>query len=145
MDFPFSKATIKSMSKQPQIRYFRLLTGTHYDENETLFVAKDPKRNVVKSHDNLCKLWRNKFEEITERVAAERQAAKDEIVSELADLGKDVTYKFPKIKKKGHLRVFRNSAKEYNVVDANGDLSKPINNKPLSKEAVAGFASLQTA
>lgn len=136
----------KSEVKNLEPRYFRLLVGTHYDENETVYVAKDPKRNIVKSYEDLVSRFRGKFEEITERVANERRLAKEEMeqVDQESNVsyGKDVSLKFPKAKK-AKMLVFRNKAKEYFVVDP--DSGKAINKKPLAKDSVSSFLSLQMA
>lgn len=125
-------------------RYFKLLKGRHYGIDEVLYIAKDPKRNIIKSEDDLCAKFKNKFEEVTERMAYQNQMLKEDVEQAIASLGKDVTEKYP-LAAKGGLRVFRDANKKYHIVDAEGIQHRPLNKTPLNKESVKDFLALQTA
>jgi hypothetical protein len=132
------------MKQATQIRYFRLLKGRHYDQNETLYIAEDEKRNIVKSNEDLCAKFKNKFEEITERMAVLKQHVdNDQAEAAAAEYGDDVTKKFPVAVKNG-LKVFRNAEKLHVIIDP-ATPNQPLNRKPLKKESVAGFIELQIA
>ncbi len=124
-----------------QIRYFLLKKGRHYGPDEVLYIANDEKRNIVKSHEDLCAKFMNKFEEITERMATLKQVSEED--NEQAEYGDDVTAKFPTALK-NNLKVFRNEEKLHIIIDPSTP-NQPLNRKPLSKESVKGFIQLQIA
>lgn len=125
-------------------RYFRLLKGRHYDEQNRLYVAKDDSKNIVRTEgEDLAAIWKNKFEEITERMALMKQKLEEDTQEVAKSLGEDVTRKFPSAKKAGFI-VFRNADKLHVIVDPKQP-GQPLNRKPLSKESVDKFIELQTA
>lgn len=114
-------------------RYFKLIASpAHFVVKEDGTKVQYTKGQTVPSEKDLCKLFKNKFEEVEgPSKPIGRPAKQEEPVKEIEEDNDlvDITEKYP-LAQKRKVKVFKNQEKEY-FVESDGELSEAMTKEEM--------------